>query len=111
MSSGDTTPQAQASISSTGFDMVDDTRLDKKDQTIIGLSSMKPAKSAEVAVTDPEAIEEVVSIRETQFTSKTKPKMENGIDIEDKEPRQQIEDDCLINCIYYTQECCSCTIS
>jgi len=113
MSSGDTTPQAQASISSTGFDMVDDARLDKKDQTIIGLTSMKPAKSAEVAVTDPEAIEEAASIRETRFTKpKTKPKMENGIDIEkDKEPRQQIEDDCLINCIYYTQECCSCTIS
>ncbi|KAH0951599.1 hypothetical protein HN011_008453 [Eciton burchellii] len=112
MSSGDTTPQAQASISSTGFDTVDDTRLDKKDQAIVGLTSIKPAKSAEMAVTDPEAIEEVISIRETQFTSKTKPKMENGIDIEkDKEPRQQIEDDCLINCIYYTQECCSCTIS
>lgn len=122
MSSGDTSPPAaQASISSTGFDMVDDVRLEKKnlDKTnlektaAIPLTSLKPAKSGEVVdLTDPEAIEEAVPmVHETELVE-TQSKMKNGIDIDKrKEPFEEHEDDCLINCIYYTQECCLCTIS
>lgn len=124
MSSGDTPPPAQASISSTAFDTVDDARLEKNDSdetaaVAVPLTSIKPAKSAQVLATDPEAIEEAVPIvRETQLGSEAKLRMENGIDgidgiVEDKEepPADEYEDQCLINCIYYAQECCICTIS
>ncbi|EZA50111.1 hypothetical protein X777_11554 [Ooceraea biroi] len=115
MSSGDTSTPTQASISSTGFDTVDDVIAEKKDlaKNDIPLTSIKPTKSTEIITIDPEAIEEATPIlRETQFaSSETKPKMKNGIDTDKKiPPHDEIADECLINCIYYAQECCVCTI-
>lgn len=116
MSSGDSSPPVQASISSTGFDTPDDARLAKVTPTTTPspTHSEKILKSAdETPQTDVEAIEEAMPImQKTLPVPESTPKIErNGFDIEPKKMLDEREEDmCLINCIYYTQQCCNCTI-
>lgn len=112
MMSGDSSPQAQASISSTGFDVLDDARLGKITPTT---STKTPRHMDTEADTDAEAIEEAMPIVQTTLpVPESKPKIErNGLDTDTstkKSINQPEDDSCIVNCIYFTQQCCECTI-
>jgi len=114
MSSGDSSPPPQASISSSaGFDVLDDARLGKVITTPV-TSSKPPSKlpTADAAKDNTEEIEEAVPIvQKTLPTPEPKPEIEkNGFDVNAKKSPDEPDDACLINCIYYTQQCCDCTI-
>ncbi|XP_012218200.1 uncharacterized protein [Linepithema humile] len=113
MSSGDSSPPPQASISSSaGFDVLDDARLEKV--MITPVTSTKPPSkpTADAAKDNTEEIEEAVPIvQKTLPTPEPKPEIEkNGFDVNAKKSPNEPDDACLINCIYYTQQCCDCTI-
>lgn len=112
MSSNDPSSPAQTSISTTGFDMLDDARLEKINIPPVMSQSTKPVVSPTVN-TDADAIEEAVPIVQTTLPApELGTKIEkNGIEkMKMKKSPDEPNDDCLINCIYYTQQCCDCTI-
>lgn len=110
MPSNDPSSPAQASISTTGFDMLDNARLEKINISPVTSQSTKPVVSP-TANTDADAIEEAVPIVTTLPVPELGPKIEkNGIEMKMKKSPDEPNDDCLINCIYYTQQCCDCTI-
>ncbi|CAL1682246.1 unnamed protein product [Lasius platythorax] len=106
MSSGEPSPPAQASISTTSFDVLDDARL--VNAAPITSQPAKPSGD----ITDTEAIEEAVPIVQTTLpVPQSKPEIEkNGLDVGTKKSPDEPDVSCLINCIYYTQQCCDCTI-
>ncbi|XP_011879711.1 PREDICTED: uncharacterized protein LOC105568557 isoform X1 [Vollenhovia emeryi] len=108
MAPTDDSSPAQASISTRGLDVLDDARLNKFSLTS---QPTKPAASP-IVDTDADAIEEAVPIVQTKLpVPESEPKIEkNGIERKPKKPRDEPNDECLINCIYYTQQCCDCTI-
>jgi len=122
-SDGDPSSPAQASISTTSFDVLDDARLMKINKTPVTSQPIKsvdqtlvtpqPIKSVSPTTVDADAdaIEEAVPIvRTTLPVPESEPKIEkNGIEVKTKKSDEP-NDDCLINCIYYTQQCCDCTI-
>lgn len=113
MSSGDSSPPPQASIpSSADFDVLDDARLEKVINAPV--TSMKPPSkpNADVTKDDTEEIEEAVPIvQKTLPTPEPKPEIEkNGFDVKAKKSPDEPDDACLIDCIYFTQQCCDCTI-
>lgn len=110
MSSSDPSSPAQASISTTGFDVLDDARLEKINITPV-TSQLTKAVVSPTMNTDADAIEEAVPIVQTTLPMpELEPKIEkNGIE-KTKKSSDEPNDDCLINCIYYTQQCCDCTI-
>ncbi|XP_072764461.1 uncharacterized protein [Anoplolepis gracilipes] len=105
MSSGEPSSPAQASISTTSFDVLDDARL------VNSTITSQPAKPSGDN-TDTEAIEEAVPIVQTTLPMpESKPEIEkNGLDVDTKKSPDEPDVSCLINCIYYTQQCCDCTI-
>ncbi|XP_011060440.1 PREDICTED: uncharacterized protein LOC105149596 isoform X2 [Acromyrmex echinatior] len=111
MSSDDQSSPAQTSISTTSFDVLDNARLEKINITPIISQPTKPMVSP-TTNTDADAIEEAVSIVQTTLPMpELQPKLEkNGIETKTKKSSDEPNDDCLINCIYYTQQCCDCTI-
>lgn len=90
--------------------MLDDARLEKINITPVTSQPTKPVVSPTVN-TDADAIEEAVPIVQTTLpVPESEPKIEkNGIEMKTKKSDEP-NDDCLINCIYYTQQCCDCTI-
>lgn len=113
MSSGDPSSPAQASISATSFDVLDDARLGKINLTPVTSQPTKPGVVAPNVNPDADAIEEAVPIMQTTLpVPESEPKVEkNGIEVKTKKkPTDEPNDECLINCIYYTQQCCDCTI-
>ncbi|XP_029168153.1 uncharacterized protein LOC114938374 isoform X1 [Nylanderia fulva] len=106
MSSGEPSPPAQPSISTTSFDELDDARL--VNTTPVTSQPAKPSGD----ITDTEAIEEAVPIvQKTLPVPQSKPEIErNGLDVDTKKSPDEQDVSCLINCIYYTQQCCDCTI-
>ncbi|XP_014484163.1 PREDICTED: uncharacterized protein LOC106749330 isoform X2 [Dinoponera quadriceps] len=117
MSSGDSSPPAQATISTSGFDVPDDARLAKISPTTTPspTTSAKISKAAdhETLNTDVEAIEEAMPIvQKTLPVPELPAKIErNGFDMDVRKTLDEREEDmCLIDCIYYTQQCCNCTI-
>ncbi|KYN32510.1 hypothetical protein ALC56_13368 [Trachymyrmex septentrionalis] len=111
MSSDDQSSPAQTSISTTSFDVLDNARLEKINITPIMSQPTKPVVSPTTNI-DADAIEEAVSIVQTTLPMpELQPKIEkNGIETKTKKSSDEPNDDCLINCIYYTQQCCDCTI-
>ncbi|XP_018368751.1 PREDICTED: uncharacterized protein LOC108764848 isoform X3 [Trachymyrmex cornetzi] len=111
MSSDDQSSPAQTSISTTSFDVLDNARLEKINITPIMSQPTKPVISS-ITNTDADAIEEAVSVVQTTLPiPELQPKIEkNGIETKTKKTSDEPNDDCLINCIYYTQQCCDCTI-
>lgn len=119
MSSGDSSPPVQASsmISSTGFDVTDEARLAKVSPTTTP-SSITPEKISkpvenEIPDADVEAIEEAMPIvQKTSPVPESPPKIErNGFNMDTRKTLDEREENmCLIDCIYYTQQCCNCTI-
>ncbi|XP_071566668.1 uncharacterized protein [Temnothorax nylanderi] len=110
-SSEDPSSPAQTSIATTGFDVLDDARLAKINMTPVTSQPTKPVVSPTLN-TDADAIEEAVPIVKTTLP---KPELElkiekNGIEKKTKQSPNEPNDDCLINCIYYSQQCCDCTI-
>ncbi|XP_024878808.1 uncharacterized protein LOC112459097 isoform X2 [Temnothorax curvispinosus] len=110
-SSEDPSSLAQTSIATTGFDVLDDARLAKINMTPVTSQPTKPVVSPTLN-TDADAIEEAVPIVKTTLP---KPELElkiekNGIEKKTKQSPNEPNDDCLINCIYYSQQCCDCTI-
>ncbi|XP_012529146.1 uncharacterized protein LOC105832595 isoform X1 [Monomorium pharaonis] len=104
MSSSDPSSPTQASISTTSFDVLDDARLEKINVTPV---TSQPTKSA---IVNTDAIEEAVPIVTTLPVPELEPKIEkNGIEVKTKKSNES-NDECLINCIYVTQQCCDCTI-
>ncbi|XP_039306507.1 uncharacterized protein LOC105204045 isoform X4 [Solenopsis invicta] len=112
MSSSDPSSPTQASISTTSFDVLDDARLEKINVTPVTSQLTKPVISPAVN-TDADAIEEAVPIVQTTLpVPESVPKLEkNGIEVKTKKSPDEPNDECLINCIYFTQQCCDCTIS
>lgn len=106
MSSGEPSPPAQASISTTSFDVLDNARL--INAAPITSQPSKPSGDN----TDTEAIEEAVPIVQTTLpVPESKPEIEkNGLDVNTKKSPDEPDVSCLINCLYYTQQCCDCTI-
>lgn len=106
MSSGEPSPPAQASISTTSFDVLDDARL----VNTVPVTSQPAKPSGDIA--DTEAIEEAVPIVQTTLpVPQSKPEVErNGLDVDTKKSPDEQDVSCLINCLYYTQQCCDCTI-
>ncbi|XP_070510782.1 uncharacterized protein [Cardiocondyla obscurior] len=112
MTSNDPSSPTQASISTTDFDVVDDARiaLEKRlDKLSINAITSQPTKPATM---NTDEIEEEVAIMQTTLPKpEMKPKVEkNGIETKTKKSPDEPNDECLINCIYYTQQCCDCTI-
>ncbi|XP_032670392.1 uncharacterized protein LOC116843764 isoform X3 [Odontomachus brunneus] len=118
MSSGESSSPVQT-ISSTGFDVPDEARLAKITPTTTPspTTSTKTSKADNETTTadaDVEAIEEATPIvQKTLPVSESTYKIErNGFDMDTTKTLNDHEepDMCLINCIYYTQQCCTCTI-
>lgn len=109
MSSSDPSSPGQASISTTGFDVLDDARLEKLNLTPV---TSQPTKSMISSTVNTDTIEEAVPIVQTTLpVPELEPKIEkNGIEMKTKKKPDEPNDECLINCIYYTQQCCDCTI-
>lgn len=107
MSSGEPSPPAQASISTTSFDVLDNARL-----VNAAPATSQPAKPSGDNTEDTEAIEEAVPIVQTTLPApQSKPEIEkNGLDVDTKTSPDESDVSCLINCLYYTQQCCDCTI-
>ncbi|EFN72026.1 hypothetical protein EAG_13978 [Camponotus floridanus] len=105
MSSGEPSPPAQTSISTTSFDVLDNARLVNSAPI-----TSQPAKPSGDNTEDTEAIEEAVPIVQTTLPApQSKPEIEkNGLDTKTSPDESDVS--CLINCIYYTQQCCDCTI-
>ncbi|XP_018403022.1 PREDICTED: uncharacterized protein LOC108779948 [Cyphomyrmex costatus] len=112
MSSDDQSSPTQASISTTSFDVLDNARLEKIDISPIITSQPTKTVVSQVTNTDADVIEEAVPIVQTTLPMpELQPKIEkNGIEMKTKKSSDEPNDDCLINCIYYTQQCCDCTI-
>lgn len=115
MSSSDPS-SPQASISTKGFDVLDDARSEKINTTPVTSQPTKPEKISG-ASTDADAIEEAVPIVKTTLpVPELGAKIEkNGIEMKKKRKKKkkspdEPNDECLINCIYYSQQCCDCTI-
>ncbi|XP_070151540.1 LOW QUALITY PROTEIN: uncharacterized protein [Polyergus mexicanus] len=106
MSSGEPSPPAQASISTTSFDVLDNARLINAAPI-----TSQPSKPSGDNI-DTEAIEEAVPIVQTTLpVPESKPEIEkNGLDVDTKKSPDETDVSCLINCLYYTQQCCDCTI-
>lgn len=108
MSSSDPS-SPQASISTTSFDVLDNARLEKINVTPV---TSQPTKSMISSTVNTDTIEEAVPIVQTTLpVPELEPKIEkNGIEMKTKKKSDEPNDDCLINCIYYTQQFCDCTI-
>ncbi|XP_019697533.1 uncharacterized protein LOC105184366 isoform X1 [Harpegnathos saltator] len=119
MSSGDSSSPVQATMSSTDFDVPDDAKL----TNISPITTPSPTTSEKISKaadnetmlhTDVEAIEEATPIvQKTPPMPESAPKLErNGFDMDTRKTLDEHEepDMCLIDCIYYTQQCCNCTI-
>lgn len=109
MSSSDPLSPAQASISTTSFDVLDDAGLEKANISPVTSQPTKPMISPTVNA-DADVIEEAVPIMTTLPVPELEPKIENGIKMKTKKSNNEPNDECLINCIYFTQQCCDCTI-
>ena len=115
MRQGDSPPPMQTSIPS-GYDLPDDAsmtgRMSSTPPAIT--TSMKPLRSE--SESDAEVIEEAVPIvHKTLPVPEPEPKIEsNGIDHKHTDEKSLVhdpdDDPCLIKCIYFTQQCCECTI-
>ncbi|XP_011636641.1 uncharacterized protein LOC105426909 isoform X3 [Pogonomyrmex barbatus] len=112
MSSTDSSSPAQASISATNLDMVDHARLGKINTTSLTTSQPLKSEVKPLAKADTDVIEEAVPIVQTTLpVPESEAKIEkNGLDFNAKKSTNEPDDECLINCIYYTQQCCDCTI-
>ncbi|XP_011691217.1 PREDICTED: uncharacterized protein LOC105452082 isoform X2 [Wasmannia auropunctata] len=111
MSNDPSTP-AQASISATSFDVLDDARLEKINMTPVMAEPTKAVVSPTVN-TDADVIEEAVPIVQKILpVPEVEPRVEkNGIEMKTrKKSPDEPNDECLINCIYFAQQCCECTI-
>ncbi|XP_033223705.1 uncharacterized protein LOC117177237 isoform X3 [Belonocnema kinseyi] len=113
MMSGDSPPPLQSSIP-PGFDMPDEMRHGKITPTETPLIPMKPRKNnGEIPNED---IEEAVPIVKTLPMPEPQPKVERngGFDYDHTDGKQlvnDVEDDaCFVKCIYFTQQCCECTV-
>ena len=112
MMSGDSPPPLQTSVP-LGFDMPDEMRHGKITPTGTHHEPLKPQKSnGEVPNED---IEEAVPIVKTLPMPEPQPKIErNGFDYDHTDGKQLVndveEDACFVKCVYFTQQCCECTI-
>ncbi|XP_012149634.1 uncharacterized protein LOC100881840 isoform X2 [Megachile rotundata] len=108
--SSDSPPPLHTSISLVDYDVPDEARPGK----ITPTTPTTPVTN-ELLNTDPdtEMIENAVPIAQTVLpVPQPQPKIErNGIDAEKKKPVTQPENDsCVVDCIYFTQQCCECVI-
>ncbi|XP_015598319.1 uncharacterized protein LOC107269220 isoform X2 [Cephus cinctus] len=108
--SGDSPPPLQASLPSSGFETPNDVHNGK----ITPISSIQKSTGVDVDVED---IEEAVPIiHKTLPVPEPKPSIEkNGADYYDVADGKQLvhdvdDDPCVIKCLYFTQQCCECTI-
>ncbi|CAK9801310.1 hypothetical protein ANTPLA_LOCUS2762 [Anthophora plagiata] len=108
--SSDSPPSFQTSIPLVDYDVPDEARLGK----ITPTTPTTPVTSKLLnADTDTETIENAGPIAQTVLpVPEPQPKIErNGIDLETKKPVTQPENDsCVVDCIYFTQQCCECVI-
>ncbi|XP_066600455.1 uncharacterized protein [Prorops nasuta] len=105
MLSSDSPPPMTTSLAPVGFDMPDEARPGK-------ITPTKPLGDSEV-------IEEAVPITKKKLPSpEPQPKVHrNGLDVDHdvsstKKLHQDDEenDRCIVDCVYYVQRCCECTI-
>lgn len=105
MMSGESSPGLQPSISSSNFGLADNNDSLDKIATVI---STRPLPES-----DTEVIEEAI-VHKTLPMPEPQPKIErNGLDkdvADGKPPQTRNDDDSCVKCVYYTQQCCECTI-
>lgn len=112
MVSGDSPPPMTTSIP-PGFDISEDMRPGKTTPTNIPLTPLKSYKTnGDVPNED---IEEAVPIVKCLPVPEPQPKIEkNCFDYDHTDGKQlvgDVEDDaCFVKCVYFTQQCCECTI-
>lgn len=111
MISSDSIPLSQASIPLVDYDVPDEGHPGKISPT----SSTTPVATQPLTNddVDTETIENAVPIVEKVLPSpETLPKIQrNGVSLESKKPVGQLEDDsCVVDCIYFAQQCCECAI-
>ncbi|XP_043514913.1 uncharacterized protein LOC122531227 isoform X1 [Frieseomelitta varia] len=108
--SNDSPPPLQTSIPLVDYDIPDEARPGK----ITPTTPTTPVTNKLLNVdTDTEMIENAVPITQTVLpVPEPQPKIErNGIDSEATKPVTQPENDsCVVDCIYFTQQCCECVI-
>ncbi|XP_051170323.1 uncharacterized protein LOC127287431 isoform X3 [Leptopilina boulardi] len=112
MVSGDSPPPMTTSIP-PGFDISEDMRPGKTTPTNIPLTPVKSYK-ANGNITN-EDIEEAVPIVKSLPLPEPQPKIEkNCFDYDQTDGKQLVgeveEDACFVKCVYFTQQCCECTI-
>ncbi|XP_076625694.1 uncharacterized protein LOC143344029 isoform X2 [Colletes latitarsis] len=101
----------QTSMPLVDYDVTDDARSGKITPTAPTIPVM--SKLLNSGTTDTETIENAVPIAQTVLpVPEPRPKIErNGIDSETKKSVAQPNDDsCVVDCIYFTQQCCECMI-
>ncbi|XP_043599961.1 uncharacterized protein LOC122575285 isoform X2 [Bombus pyrosoma] len=108
--SNDSPPPLQTSIPLVDYDVPDEARPGKITPTTPTTPVTNKLSNAD---TDTEMIENAVPITQTVLpVPEPQPKIEkNGIDSEATKPVTQPENDsCVVDCIYFTQQCCECVI-
>lgn len=109
MVSGDSPPPMQASLPLVDYDATDEATVEKGNSTLQPLTALTTKLLTSDA--DAETIETIAQVTENVLpVPEPKPVMEkNGIDA--KKPATYVDDNsCVIDCIYYTQQCCECII-
>ncbi|XP_043463107.1 uncharacterized protein LOC122499094 isoform X1 [Leptopilina heterotoma] len=112
MVSGDSPPPMTTSIP-PGFDISEEMRPGKTTPTNIPLTPLKSYKTN--GNVPNEDIEEAVPIVKSLPLPEPQPKIEkNCFDYDQTDGKQlvgDVEDDaCFVKCLYFTQQCCECTI-
>ncbi|XP_076755062.1 uncharacterized protein LOC143425890 isoform X1 [Xylocopa sonorina] len=110
ITSSDSPPPLQTSIPLVDYDMPDEARPGKITPTAPTAPMTSKLLNAD---TDTETIENAVPIVQRVLPApEPQPKIErNGIDSEKKKPVAQAENDsCVVDCVYFTQQCCECVI-
>ncbi|XP_053987156.1 uncharacterized protein LOC128891817 isoform X2 [Hylaeus anthracinus] len=109
--SSDSPSPLQTSIPLVDYDVPDEARSGKVTPTTPTIPVT--TKLLNNDTTDTETIENAVPIAQTVLpVPEPRPKIErNGIDSETKKSVTQPDDDsCVVDCIYFTQQCCECMI-
>ncbi|XP_033365133.1 uncharacterized protein LOC117242511 isoform X1 [Bombus vosnesenskii] len=108
--SNDSPPPLQTSIPLVDYDVPDEARPGKITPTTPTTPVTSKLSNAGI---DTEMIENAVPITQTVLpVPEPQPKIErNGMDSEATKPVTQPENDsCVVDCIYFTQQCCECVI-
>lgn len=110
--SGDSLPTLQSSVPLVKADLPDNGSVDKIDSGIIPLTT-KLLLAEDQNGHGANSVENSVEVtRAVLPTPEPQPKIEkNGLELESREPTDKRDDDaCLIDCIYFMQQCCECVI-